>query len=82
MNSHPKNLSRIVETSGTITSPLVPWNTCGAYMYGALGVNPFAYLPYAFFNLIALLLSVIYGLTGITMSEWNGGNEESEEAVN
>ncbi len=79
MGSHPKNLSRIVESSGTITSPLIPWNTCGAFMYGALGVNPFAYLPYAFFNLIALLISIIYGLTGITMTKWEGDPSDNTE---
>ncbi|WP_331445982.1 Na+/H+ antiporter NhaC [Natranaerobius thermophilus] len=80
MGSHPKNLSRIVESSGTITSPLIPWNTCGAFMYGALGVNPFAYLPYAFFNLIALLLSIIYGFTGFTMEKWEGNEEQTADA--
>ncbi len=64
---HPKNLSRILEDSGTLTSPLVPWNTCGAFMYSTLGVHPFAYLPYAFLNLINPVVSVFYGYTGITM---------------
>ncbi len=56
-----KNLSRTLEDSGTITSPLVPWNTCGAYMSGTLGVATFAYLPYCFFNLVCPVISVIYG---------------------
>jgi NhaC family Na+:H+ antiporter len=63
----PKNLSRIIEDSGTLTSPLVPWNTCGAYMAATLGVATFAYLPFAFFNLINPLVSIIYGFTGFTM---------------
>ena len=66
---HPKNLSRCLEDSGTLTSPLVPWNTCGAFMYSALGVHPFAYLPYAFLNLINPLVSIFYGFTGITMEK-------------
>ncbi|WP_353893945.1 Na+/H+ antiporter NhaC [Proteinivorax hydrogeniformans] len=70
--SHPKNLSRAVESSATVTSPLIPWNTCGAYMYGALGVNPFAFLPYAFFNILAFVISMIYGITGFTMEKWKG----------
>ena len=49
-NLDMKNLSRTLEDAGTITSPLVPWNTCGAYMAGTLGVATFAYLPYCFFN--------------------------------
>jgi NhaC family Na+:H+ antiporter len=64
----PKNLSRVIEDAGTLTSPLVPWNTCGAYMAAALGVPTLAYLPYAFFNLINPLVSIIYGFTGFTIT--------------
>ena len=63
----PKNLSRVIEDSGTLTSPLVPWNTCGAYMAATLGVPTLAYLPYVFFNLINPLVSVVYGFTGFTI---------------
>jgi Na+:H+ antiporter, NhaC family len=63
----PKNLSRVVEDSGTLTSPLVPWNTCGAYMAATLGVATLAYLPFAFFNLINPLVSIFYGYTGFTI---------------
>lgn len=64
----PKNLSRVIEDAGTLTSPLVPWNTCGAYMAAALGVATIAYLPFAFFNLINPLVSIIYGYTGFTIT--------------
>ena len=60
-NLDVKNLSRTLEDSGTITSPLVPWNTCGAYMSGTLGVATLAYLPFCFFNMICPLIAVIYG---------------------
>jgi NhaC family Na+:H+ antiporter len=66
---HPKNLSRVLEDAGTLSSPLIPWNTCGAFMTTALGVHPFAYLPFAFLNLINPIVSVIYGYTGITMEK-------------
>jgi len=66
-NIHPKNLSRALEASATVTSPLIPWNTCGAYMSTVLGVGAFTYLPYAFFNLAAPLISMFYGFTGISM---------------
>jgi NhaC family Na+:H+ antiporter len=62
-----RNLSRVIEDSGTLTSPLVPWNTCGAFMAGTLGVATFAYLPFAFLNLINPLVSIIYGFTGFTI---------------
>lgn len=62
---HQLNLSRSLEDGGTITSPLIPWNTCGAYMHGVLGVHPFAYIFYAFFNLINPILAIIYAYLGI-----------------
>lgn len=65
----PKNLSRVLEDSGTLSSPLIPWNTCGAYMHQTLGVHPFAYAPYAFLNLLNPLISIFYGYTGITMEK-------------
>ena len=64
---HPKNLSRALEDGGTLSSPLIPWNTCGAFMAVTLGVSPLAYLPYAFLNLCTPLVSLFYGYTGLTM---------------
>jgi len=66
-NLDSRNLSRVIEDSGTLTSPLVPWNTCGAYMAATLGVATFAYLPFAFFNLINPLISIYYGYSGIAI---------------
>jgi Na+:H+ antiporter, NhaC family len=66
---HPKNLSRCLEDAGTLTSPLVPWNSCGAYMHATLGVFPLAYLPFAFLNLVNPLISALYGYTGWTMTK-------------
>jgi NhaC family Na+:H+ antiporter len=60
----PQVLSRAVEDSGTVTSVLVPWNTCGAYISGVLGVSTGAYLPYCFFNLLSPILDVIYWFIG------------------
>ncbi|MEM1268625.1 MAG: Na+/H+ antiporter NhaC [Bacteroidota bacterium] len=65
----PKNLSRALEDAGTLTSPLVPWNTCGAFMASALGVATVAYLPFAFFNLFNPVISAIYGFTGFTIEK-------------
>ncbi len=66
---HPKNLSRCLEDAGTLTSPLVPWNTCGAFMAKSLGVATFAYLPFCFFNLTNPLISAFYGFTGFTIEK-------------
>lgn len=59
------NLSRSLEDGGTLSSPLIPWNTCGAYMQGVLMVHPFEYIFYTFFNLINPVLAVIYAYLGI-----------------
>jgi NhaC family Na+:H+ antiporter len=75
---HPKNLSRCLEDCATLTSPLVPWNTCGAYMHQTLMVHPFAYLPYAFLNLLNPLISIFYGYTGLTMEKMGDSKKESE----
>ena len=71
-----KNLSRILEDTATVTSVLVPWNTCGAFMSATLGVMTFAYAPYCFFNLISPVISVIYGYTNFKITPL-----EEEEAA-
>ena len=65
----PKNLSRALEDSGTMTSALIPWNTCGAFMMGALGVGAWVYVPYCLFNIISPIISAFYGFTGITIEK-------------
>ncbi len=63
----PRNLSRCLEDSGTLSSALIPWNTCGATMISTLGLTAWTYVPYCFLNIINPIVSVIYGWTGITM---------------
>ena len=60
-----RNLSRALEDSGTITSPLIPWNTCGAYMSASLGIATFSYLPFCFFNLVNPIIEIILSLIHI-----------------
>jgi NhaC family Na+:H+ antiporter len=67
----PRVLSRTVEDAGTVTSPLVPWNSCGAYMAGVLGVPTISYLPYCFFNLLSPLIALVYGFTGFRIERIN-----------
>ena len=66
-NLHPKNLSRTVEDGATVTSVLIPWNTCGAYFSSVMGVATLSYLPFAFFNLISPLMSIAIAASGKTM---------------
>ena len=55
----PENLSRTLEDSGTVTSVLIPWNTCGAYQSGVLGVDTISYIPYAVFNYLSPFTTLI-----------------------
>lgn len=56
----PENLSRTLEDSGTVTSVLVPWNTCGAYQGTVLGVGVIEFLPFAIFNYVSPLMTLIF----------------------
>jgi NhaC family Na+:H+ antiporter len=76
----PQNLSRLAADSATVTSPLVPWNSCGAFMGAALGVATLSYLPFAFFNIASPALSVIYGFTGFKIVPGEAA-KESEGAT-
>ncbi|NLY37154.1 MAG: Na+/H+ antiporter NhaC [Tissierellia bacterium] len=67
MGLEPRLLSRTLEDGGTLTSPLIPWNTCGAYMYSVLLVSPIAYAPYAFLNWINPIVAVIFAYTGFSI---------------
>ncbi|TKB58676.1 Na+/H+ antiporter NhaC [Ferrimonas aestuarii] len=60
----PENLSRAIEDGGTVTSALIPWNTCGAYMHSVLGVGPLEYALYAFFNWLSPLVGIVCALFG------------------
>lgn len=56
----PENLSRTIEDSGTVTSVLVPWNTCGAYHSSVLGVSVFEYFAYAVFNYVSPFMTLLF----------------------
>ena len=64
----PENLSRTLEDAGTMTSALVPWNTCGAFMAATLGVSTLAYAPYAFLNLLTPFVAILYGFTNFKIT--------------
>ena len=73
----PQTLSRTLEDSGTIISPLIPWSLCGAYMAGTLGVSTESYLPFAFFCWLCPIIAIIYGFTGKFM--WKTGDIASKK---
>ncbi|SEG07642.1 Na+/H+ antiporter NhaC [Algoriphagus boritolerans] len=73
----PENLSRTLEDSATVTSVLVPWNTCGATQASVLGVATLAYAPYCFFNIISPFMTILYGYLKIGINYY----EPEEELV-
>lgn len=74
-----RNLSRTIEDAGTLTSPLIPWNTCGAYMAATLGVATVAYLPFCFLNLVNPLVAILYGVRDIKIERY--GDKEPIPAI-
>jgi Na+:H+ antiporter, NhaC family len=65
----PENLSRSLEDSGTVTSVLVPWNTCGAYHSGVLGVPVASYFVYAIFNYLSPFMTLFYAAFNIKIRQ-------------
>ena len=65
----PENLSRTLEDSGTVTSVLIPWNTCGAAQSAVLGVATLTYLPFCFFNLISPIMTIAYGYLNLKIKK-------------
>ena len=64
----PENLSRTLEDSGTVTSVLVPWNTCGAFHAGVLGVATLNYAPFTFFCILSPIITLVYAYRGIKIA--------------
>lgn len=79
----PEVLSRTLEDSGTMTSVLVPWNTCGATQSRVLGVDTMAYAPYAFFNILSPLMSILFAYLNIKIRRIgkNGPHSASREVT-
>ena len=67
----PENLSRTLEDSGTVTSVLVPWNTCGAYHASVLNVATLTYLPFCFFSLISPIMTILFAYLRIKIKKLN-----------
>jgi NhaC family Na+:H+ antiporter len=71
----PENLSRTLEDSATVTSVLVPWNTCGATQASVLGVATLVYAPYCFFNIISPIMTILYGYLNIGINYYDKEDE-------
>ena len=67
----PEVLSRTLEDGGTVTSVLVPWNTCGAVQSSVLGVSTFTYAPYVFFSIISPLMTIFFAYANIGIRRYS-----------
>lgn len=76
----PQNLSRTLEDAGTVTSVLIPWNTCGAAQSSVLGVSTFIYAPFCFFNWISPLMTIAIGFAGIGIAKLKKQDGEKLES--
>ncbi len=66
---HPKSLSNALESAGTVSSPAVPWNTCGMFMATTLGISVYTYMPYLIFNYAMMLSTIVLAFVGITVTK-------------
>ncbi|WP_165007483.1 Na+/H+ antiporter NhaC [Neisseria yangbaofengii] len=64
-----RNLSRTLEDAGTVINPLVPWSVCGVFISQTLSVPVWEYLPFAFFCYLSLILTLVFGWTGLTLTK-------------
>jgi NhaC family Na+:H+ antiporter len=78
----PKNLSRILEDSGTANDPVFPWSSGGVFVAGVLGVSTLTYLPFYFFVFLSMAFSLLYAITGwkVPRAERSGEQEPDAEA--
>ena len=72
MKLHPKTLSNALESAGTVTSALVPWNTCGVFMATTLGIGVMEYAPWAIFNWLMPIVVAIMAFMGMTIAGEDG----------
>lgn len=72
MGLHAKTLSNALESAGTVTSALIPWNTCGVYILATLGLSASQYFPYAIFNWLMPIMTLALAIPGVTVA-WQEG---------
>ena len=81
MGLAPQNLSRSLEDAGTLTSVLIPWNSCGAYFSAVLGVSTYAYIPFCFFNLVNPFVAVFIAAIGYKIERTTNNNFDPESSI-
>ncbi|SKC45530.1 Na+/H+ antiporter NhaC [Maledivibacter halophilus] len=76
---HPKTLSNALESAGTLTSALIPWNTCGAFLYGVLGVPTIMYAKWAVFNYLTPIVVIALSFVGVTVAKLDSDSKASDK---
>lgn len=79
---HSKNLSRSLEDGGTLTSVFIPWNTCGVFIYGTLGVAAWEYAPFAILNFTVPVIAIILAATGFGIAKISSEERDAFLAEN
>lgn len=74
-----KNLTRTLEAGGTLTAPLVPWNSSGVFVFLTLGVPVLAYAPYAILCWLTAIIAIVFGYANISMAKTKAPQEEPQD---
>ena len=81
MGLHPKTLSNALEGAGTVTSALIPWNTCGVYIEETLGIGVAQYGPWAVFNWLMPIINIVLAVPGLTIAQVDGTRGKKKASV-
>ena len=81
MGLHPKTLSNALEGAGTVTSALIPWNTCGVYIEETLGIGVAQYGPWAVFNWLMPIMNIVLAVHGLTIAQADGTRGKKKASV-
>ena len=81
MGLHPKTLSNALEGAGTVTSALIPWNTCGVYIEETLGIGVAKYGPWAVFNWLMPIMNIVLAVPGLTIAQADGTRGKKKASV-
>ena len=77
---HPKSLSNALESAGTVTSCLIPWNTCGVYIATTLGISASTWIPWAVFNYTMPIVTLLLAFVGITATKMTPEEQKKADA--
>ena len=78
---HPKCLSNALESAGTVTSALIPWNTCGVFISTTLGIELVTYAPWAVFNWLMPIMNIVLAVPGLTIAQADGTRGKKKASV-